>query len=147
MAQATLVTLTFVNNHMFATIKNGNAYRFNTEIPADKHSSMRTRIEAKGKLALKHWTKCADAKGYKPLCHPVHACNIAAAESQADRFLGQFKARVNKAVAAGNIKQLTALGQAKAAKLIRTPDPRIAAFVSTELQYARNAYIAMTAAA
>lgn len=149
MAQATLVTLTFVNNNMFATIKNGNTYQFNTEIPMAKQPSMRARIEAKGKLALKHWTKVTAISGQidKPLCHPVHACNIEAAESQADRFLGQFKARVDKAVAVGDIKWLTQLGQAKAAKLKRTADPRIAAFVSTELQYARNAYIAMKAAA
>ena len=92
---------------ILATIKNGNQYFLS--VPVAGLATMRARIEAKGSLVLKHWTRAtvtslpAKAKASPIPSHgevrPAHRIHLT------------FKAKIDALAAAGNRAEIEAMAK------------------------------------
>lgn len=111
-----LTTFTSVANTgvILATIKNSNQYFL--EVPVAGLATMRARIEAKGSLALKHWTRAtttslpAKAKAEaKAKTSPITSLSDEVRPSH--RIHIEFKAKIDKLAAAGNKAAIEAMAK------------------------------------
>lgn len=141
-----LATFTSVANTgvILATIKNGNRYFL--EVPVAGLDTMCSRIEAKGSLALKHWTRATlDNLPAKAKASPITPHKEMSTSS---RLHFAFKAKVDALAAAGDKAAIEALaknqyGRSKGA--YRAIDARTAAGVElgtlmTRAQLAQSEY-------
>ena len=102
-----LATFTSVANTgvILATIKNGNRYFL--EVPVAGLDTMCSRIEAKGSLALKHWTR-ATLDNLPAKASPITSRKEMSTSS---RLHFAFKAKVDALAAAGDKAAIEALAK------------------------------------
>ena len=94
---------------ILAAIKNGNKYFL--EVPVAVLDTMRKRIEAKGSLALKHWTRATPENlPAKAKASPITS-NVKVRTSA--RLHIEFKAKIDALVAAGNRAQIEAMAKSQ----------------------------------
>ena len=86
-----------------AMIKNGNQYFI--EVPVAGLAIMRSRVEAKGSLSLKHWTPASPSR------LPNKAKASPSAKISAHRIHIEFKAKVDALAAAGDKAAIEALAK------------------------------------
>ena len=77
MTQATPQQLAFGKTDttkLYATIKNGNIYSLRAAVPASAGPALIAKIQAAGKINLKHWAKVT--RTVKPASRPAHQAEI-----------------------------------------------------------------------
>ena len=59
---------------LYATIKNGNIYSLRAAVPASAGPALIAKIQAAGKIDLKHWAKVT--RTVKPASRPAHQAEV-----------------------------------------------------------------------